>query len=210
MGRMTAISSDRAVTGTVHVMGGVVTHIESAMEMYGLATALARADARRVAVQLGPYFYSRDANRRRHFFDAGVWLADGTLHLFAVKPKRSSRYAELVEILKRLAQDDPRLADAHLHVVTEDHIAPWQVQRAGIINRALDRPDDEADEIAMNCIANADGPIRIADVDLDTGLGHRCLSAVARLIAHGVVAIPHGVRLDTDAFVHAVDREPVH
>ncbi|MEF2553162.1 hypothetical protein VQ042_17645 [Aurantimonas sp. A2-1-M11] len=66
------------------------------------------------------------------------------------------------------------------------------------------------DEIAMNCIANAGGPIRIDYVCLDTRLGHRCLSAVAGLSAHGVVAIPHGALLDTDAFVHAVDKEPVH
>ncbi|MBP0615757.1 hypothetical protein [Jiella mangrovi] len=180
--------------------------IDSNMEIGNLTIAVARPDVSGVAVQLGPFFYGHGDQRRRHFFDAGVWRSNG-LHLFAVKPRRSSRYQGLLEILKLLQRDDQRLASAHLYAVNEDHLAPWQIHRAKLINRALALTDDEADQVAMDCIAAAEGPIQVVDIYLRTKLGHRCLSAVARLVAHGKVVMPHRALLDTDAFVEAAEKE---
>ena len=181
--------------------GNAVLPIDSSMEVHHLQIAIARTDVVKVAVQSGPYYYFRDGRRHSHYFDSSIWHADGSWHLSAVRPKDASSLPVLIDTLKRVHEDDERLADAYIHLVTEDNLAPWQIQRAIVINHCLEMPDDEADGIAWNFICQADAGIRIVDVHLGTDLAERCLPAVARLLAQGRVSLPHGAPLNFDAIV---------
>ncbi|NDW05866.1 hypothetical protein [Jiella pacifica] len=157
-----------------------------------------------MGAQLGPYFYFDGlGNRRKHYFDAETIGPNGEWCLYAVKSRLSSKYAVTVEILKRLHEDDERLAEATLHIVDEDCRKVWQVQRARLVLTARQFVDDDAEAAVLACLASEDREFTVAEVDERTALDHRTLYAVARLYWKRRVTVRDGLFLDYAAHIRA-------
>ena len=182
-----------SVQTTVGEGPGTIMRPEGLTEFRTLLLCPADPKVERIEEQVGP-IDCVDASGRpfRHWLDQRIVYRDGTRVGMTVKPHEKAQRPEFREHMACVAAAAVPLFVDRFAIVTERHHDAVALRNAFLIHGCR-RPDPEADEAIGHVVAAMGYTVApLVDLAGRTGLGHRAMRALVRLLGRGVIETIEG------------------